>query len=69
MVIFSLQIFLLIFFERKLVPLAIDVPDMHDAKEDNKLFKITYSSDSLEIAKKVCKFSKSLKIGCLILKK
>ena len=38
-------------------------------KEDNKLFKIIYSSDSLEMAKKVCKFSKSLKVGCLILKK
>ena len=38
-------------------------------KEDNKLFKIIYSSDSLEMAKKVCKFSKSRKVGCLILKK
>lgn len=37
--------------------------------EDNKLFKIIFTSDSLKIAKKICKFSKSLKIGCLILKK
>lgn len=37
--------------------------------EDNKLYKIIYKSDSLKTAKKVCKFSKSLKIGCLILKK
>ncbi len=38
-------------------------------KEDNNLFKILYSSGSSEIAKKICKFSKSRKIGCLILKK
>ena len=37
--------------------------------EDNKLFKIIFTSDSLKIAKRICKFSKSLKIGCLVLKK
>ncbi len=36
---------------------------------ENKLFKLIYISKNREIADSICKFSKSKKINCLILKK
>ena len=36
----SLQIFVSSFFDRKLVPLAIDAPEIHEANEDKRLLAI-----------------------------
>ena len=40
----SLQIFVSIFFNKKLVPLAIDAPEIHDANDDSRLLAILGSN-------------------------